>query len=244
MHAVVIDIGDPCWVSGPTAAAFHRYHSFVVRRPYHVLVPRGRNLRRHGVVVHTSEVIDPIDTCEVDGIPLMSPVRTLIDIAARCDRALLTTLIDGALRDGLISEDLLHRRIVALRSKGRYGLPRLLDALEGGELARGGHSWLERRFLELVHAAGLPRPRSQVVLARRRDKLVRVDFHFESADLVVEVLGYRWHRSETQMRADAERANALVLQGRRCVQFSYRMIVDDSPYVVSTVRSALDIAST
>lgn len=234
----MLDVGDPCWVSGPTSAAFHRYDTFRLRRPYHLIVPRGRNLRRHGAHIHTTDTIEPIDTAEIDGIPVLSPVRTIIDLASSCDRARLTTVIDGALRDGLVSEDLLHRRIVALRSKGRYGLPRLLEALEGGEIARGGHSWLERRFLELVSSAGLPRPRTQVVLSRRRDRLVRVDFYFDTHDLVVEVLGYRWHRSQQQMRRDAERANSLALEGRRCVQFVYRMLVDDPSYVIDTLRAA------
>lgn len=241
VHALIVDIGAPCWVSGPSAAALHRFDASFLRRPYHVIVPRGRNMRRGGVVVHTSETIDPIDTAEVDGIAVLSPVRTLVDLASTLDRAKLTTLIDGALRDGLISEDLLHRRILALRSKGRYGLPKLLEALEGAELARGGHSWLERRFLELVGRAGLPRPRTQVILSRRRDRLVRVDFHFEAADVVVEVLGYRWHRTQAQMRTDAERANALALAGRPCFQFVYRMLVDDPDYVVDTVTAALTV---
>ncbi|CAN5604068.1 hypothetical protein BH23ACT3_BH23ACT3_11010 [soil metagenome] len=241
MHALIVDIGAPCWVSGPTAAALHRFEGAFLRRPYHVMVPRGRNPRRSGVVVHTSAIIDPIDTAEVDGIAVLSAVRTLVDVASSLDRVRLTTTIDGALRDGLISEEYLHRRIVALRSKGRYGLPKLLAALEGGELARGGHSWLERRFLELICRAGLPKPRTQVVLSRRRDRLVRVDFHFEAADVVVEVLGYRWHRTNDQMRADAERANALALDGRPCYQFVYRMLVDDPEYVVDTVAAAISV---
>lgn len=242
VHALAVDIGPQCWASGPTAAALHRFDTFTLRRPYHLIVPRGRNIRRINALVHTSEIIDPIDTAAVEGIPVLSPVRTIIDLAATCDRKRLTEVIDGALRDGLVSEDLLHRRISALRSSGRYGLPRLVEALEGGEIAKGGHSWLERRFLELIGAAGLPSPRTQVVLGRRRDRLIRVDFFFEEHDLVVEVLGYRWHRSQAQMRSDAERANALMLNGRRCLQFVYRSVVEDPDEVVTTVRAALTAA--
>ncbi len=239
LHAFVIDIGPPCWVSGPTAAALHRFDGFPLVRPYHLLIPRGRYVRRHGLSVHTSDTIDPIDVEELDGLPVLSPVRTLVEVARSSSRSRLTELVDGALRDGLISEDLLHRRLVALRTSGRPGIPRLLDALEGGEIARGGHSWLERRFLRLVADARLPRPSTQVVLTRRRDRLVRVDFHFAAADLVVEVLGYRWHRTQEQMRVDAERANALTLSGRRCLQFVYRQVVDEPDDVTATLRMAL-----
>ena len=167
-------------------------------------------------------------------------MRTLIDVATTCNVAQLTCAIDAALREGLISEDLLHRRIAALRNRGRYGIPRLLEALEGGEIARGGHSWLERRFLELLDEHGLPRPRTQQVLTRQRDQLVRVDFSFDKANLVVEVLGYRWHRTQSQMRSDANRANALTLAGRRCLQFVYRDVVEEPEHVVATMRRALN----
>jgi len=239
LHAYVIDIGAPCWVAGSSAAAIHRFDGHRLTKPYHLLVPRGRFVRRHGAQIHTSDTIDPIDTEERDGLPVTSPVRTLIDLAAGASRGRLTELIDGALRDGLISEDLLHRRIVALRSSGRPGIPRLLEALEGGEVTRGGHSWLERRFLALVAEARIPRPRAQRVLGRRGGRLIRVDFHFERTDLVVEVLGYRWHRTQAQMAVDAERANALALAGRRCLQFVYRQVVAEPEYVVATVRSGL-----
>ena len=212
---------------------------FRLRRPYHVLIPRGRNVRRAGVVVHTSTTVDPIDTAQVHGLPVLSPVRTLIDVASGATLAQLTVAIDSALRDGLISEDLLHRRICALRSTGRYGLPKLLAALEGGDIARGGHSWLEREFLRLVAEHRIPRPRPQQVLTRRGDRLVRVDFHFEQYGLVVEVLGYRWHRSQAQMRSDAERANALTLRGYRCLQFVYRHVVEEPDMVIDTLRAAL-----
>lgn len=248
LHAFVIDIGSPCWVCGPTAAALHRFDGYSLRKPYHILVPRGRNISRYGVRVHTSVTIDPIDVEERQGLPVVSPVRTLIDIAGSSDRRRLTEVIDGALRDGLVSEDLLHRRIVALRARGRYGIPRLLDALEGGEITRGGHSWLERRFLQLMADASLPRPRPQQVLTKRGDRLVRVDFHFDlahlPAGLVVEVLGYRWHRTQAQMRVDAERANSLMLAGHPCLQFVYRHVVEDPRSVVDTVRAGLAVPPT
>lgn len=239
LHAYVLDIGPPCWVAGSTVAAVHRLDGFGFARPYHFLVPRGRFVRRHGAVIHTSDTIDPIDTEEIDGLPVLSPVRALIDVARTLSRSRLTEVIDGALRDGLVSEDLLHRRIVALRASGRPGIPRLAEALEGAEVTRGGHSWLERRYLWLLDGAGLPRPRTQQHVARRGNRLVRVDYHFPDAALVVEVLGYRWHRSQAQMRADAERANAIVLSGGRCLQFVYRQLVDDPVGVIATTRAGL-----
>jgi hypothetical protein len=64
----------------------------------------------------------------------------------------------------------LHRRVTALAAQGRYEIPKLLEAIHTFEHGRGGHSWLERRFLVLVEQAGLPRPTTQQVLTRADDR--------------------------------------------------------------------------
>jgi hypothetical protein len=239
LRALVLDVGEPCWVTGPTAAALHGLDGFVLRRPLHLTVMRDRNVRRIGVVVHTTSELPAIDRESHDGLPITSPTRTIIDLARSEAAARLTAAIDAALRDGRTSEDLLHRRITALRAKGRFGIPVLLDALEGREITRGGHSWLEREFLRLVAAAGLPRPGTQQVLGRAGDRLVRVDCRFPVTPVVVELLGYRFHRTKEQLSRDAERLNALVLDGFAPYQFTYDQVVSTPETVVATVRSAL-----
>ena len=138
----------------------------------------------------------------------------------------------------------MHRRIVALRSKGRYGIPKLLAVVDGLEATRGGHSWLERRFLELCRDAGLPVPATQQrVLSRARDRLVRVDCTFPGTRVVVELLGYRWHRTKDQMARDTERMNALLLDGFVPLQFTYDQVTVESPWVAGQVRQALSRAA-
>jgi very-short-patch-repair endonuclease len=171
---------------------------------------------------------------------LLSPTRTLIDISRSINPAALTSALDSALRDGLTSEDFLHRRITVLRTSGRPGLTKLLAVLEGFEITRGGQSWLEREVLRLLHAAGLPKPSTQVVLGRRGDKLIRVDFFFPGTSIIVEALGYRWHRTGAQMRIDAERANELLLAGFIPLQFTYSQIVEQAEFVIATIRIALE----
>lgn len=143
------------------------------------------------------------------------------------------------MRDGLVSEDLLHRRIAALRTKGRFGTPKLLDVVEGREITRGGHSWLEREFSRLMAADGFPKPLTQQVLSSTGDRLVRVDCRFAGTNIVVELLGYRYHRTAAQMRRDAERLNALILDGFCPFQFTYEQVVDAAQSVCDTLRHAL-----
>ncbi len=116
----------------------------------------------------------------------------------------------------------------------------MLAVLEGAEITRGGQSWLEREVLRVLDNVGLPKPSTQVVLGRRRDTLIRVDFHFPGTPIVVEALGYRWHRTGAQMRIDAERANALLLAGFIPLQFTYSQVVDGAEMMVATIREAFE----
>jgi hypothetical protein len=240
--ALLMDIGEPCWVSGPTAAALHGFDGYRLIRPFHNTVLRGRNIVRAGAIVHTTANLPLIDRCHVGDITATSPARTVIDLARLVDAERLTVALDCGLRDGGFNENLLHRRIVALRAKGRYGIPKLLDVIAGAEVTRGGHSWLEREYLQLTVAAGLPRPSTQQVLSRAGDRLIRVDCHYPGTSVVVELLGYRFHRSSADIRRDAERANALLLDGYAPYQFTYEQLAgtpEDAAVVVATVTAAL-----
>jgi len=244
LSKLVADVGPLCWAADQTAAALHQFDGYRLEPPFHLVTLRSRRTTRPGHVVHTTIDLPLIDRTVVAGIPVTSPTRTIIDLATHLDAAALTTAVDSALRDGLTSEDFLHRRMVALRGKGRYGIPRLLAVVAGSEIIRGGHSWLEREFLRLVAQAGLPAPITQQVLARRGTRLVRVDCRFADTPVVVELLGYRFHRSPQQMRVDAERANQLLLAGFLPFQFTYLQVLEEPAMVIATVASALGLHPT
>lgn len=239
LAGLLFDLGPDAFACGPTAAALHGFDGFKLRPPFHAMVVRGRNPHRVGHHVHTTIDLPRVDRATVLDLPVLSATRTLIDLARHIDAPRLTAALDSALRDGLTAEHALHRRIVELRSSGRYGIPRLLDVIEGLEATRGGHSWLERRFLELCAQAGLRLPRTQVELARAGGRMVRVDCWFEPGPVVVELLGYRWHRTVEQMSRDAARANALVLAGKLPLQFTYEQLTVDGPGVVAEVAGAI-----
>jgi len=231
----VLDAGE-AWISGPTAAAIHGLVGFTLRKPFHIVVRRGRNVQRVGAYVHTSRALPLIDRTVVDGLPVITATRTLVDIAAITSPDPLRAAIADAFAKGLSSETFLHERLTALRRSGRPGSRALLDALEEDEIVNGRPSWLERRFRELLQEQGLPLPETEVVLTRARDRLVRVDCYFRDRNVVVELLGYRWHRTKEQMRRDAERLNQLTLDGKTAFQFTYDQVVEDPDYVLGIVR--------
>ncbi len=232
-------VGPPCWADGPTAAALYGVRGYPLRPPFHVLVLRDRYVHRVGHYIHQTFDLPPIDRESVRGLATVSPTRALINLARSESADRLGPAVTSAIETGLTSEDLLHRRLAALRGSGRHGLPRLLTILEQHELSAGPQSWLEREFLRLVAEVGLPAPLAQQVLGRRQDRLIRVDFRWAGTPLVVEVLGYRWHRTTAQMAIDSERMNQLVMAGFICLQFTYDHVVAEPSYVIELVQQAL-----
>jgi very-short-patch-repair endonuclease len=239
LQELLLDVGTPVWVAGPSAVAVLRFEGSKLVRPFHLVVPSDRNVRRNGAVIHRFEDLAPVDLTVVDGFPVTSVARTIIDMALWAAPFELRRLVEEAVSNEWVDEEHLFRRIGALRSQGRWGIPALLGVLDQRELTRGGESWLEREYLRLVASARLPRPETQVVLAKAGDRVVRVDCHFPGTDVVVELLGYRFHRTRTQMNRDAERHNALLAAGKRVYQFTYDQVTMRPADVTSQTASAL-----
>lgn len=236
---VIDSIGAPCWAYGLTAAALKGFDGYELSRPFQFAVPYNRAPHRVDHVVHRMKSFNNLDFDNVYGIPCLSATRTLIELARTETPKQLTTALDSAIRDGLTTEDFLHRRMMELRTRGRPGLDKLLRVMAGAELSRGGHSWLERTFLELLGELGLPRPVTQKVMAQRQNKVIRVDCSFPGTNVIVELLGYEHHRTTMQMENDAERLNRLQLDGLAAMQFTYNHVVTRAAVMLDTLQEVL-----
>ena len=242
--AFILDCGEGAVASGPTAAALLEFDGFVLAPPFHATIPRGRSIERPGHFIHTTGVLDPVDRTRIHGIPTMTAARCLTDLPKYCRTPELTAALDSALRDRRMTEVDLHQRIAQLRASGRYGIPKLLAVIDGCDVTRGAHSWLERRFMTVCADAGVPAPNPQVVLAEARNRIVRVDFEFPGTPVIVEVLGYAAHRgNRAQFARDAERLNALVMRGKRPLQFTYEHVTLEPDWVAVQVIEALGLAA-
>ena len=150
----------------------------------------------------------------------------------------LEAAIDSAVRLGLSAPLVLHERLAALRGPGRWGA-RALDELLADT---GGHSMLERRFLELVRRAGLPRPSTQVVHRRGAATFARVDFLFEPFGVVVEVSGRLGHSSPAERARDAQRRNELQDVGRQVFEYTWEDVTRRPGHVERTMTARLHAA--
>ncbi len=228
-------LGERSWVSFEAAATLHGLDR---SRPHAVAftVERSRVPAVLPFVVHTTKRLDPIDQVVVDGFRALSATRTVFDLAlARAHPHRIEAAIDSAVRLQLSSPEVLTRRLAALRGSGRWGCRLVEDMITDS----GGHTYLERRFLELVREADLPTPRMQVVFRVDGKHIARVDFLFDAFGVVVEVSGQKGHASAAERARDAQRRNELQDLGLRVFEYTYDDVTKRSEMVRRTLLARL-----
>jgi very-short-patch-repair endonuclease/alkylated DNA nucleotide flippase Atl1 len=228
-------LGDDAALAGVSAARWWGLDGFAEVDEVEFVVPRSRR-STSGIALHTVTVWEPRDLLRKEGIRLTNVIRTVIDMAGHGVRARqLESAIDSGARLRLMPIERLRERLSELSGSGRGGVRLLRELL----LDSGGESDLERRFLRLMRANGLPRPSTQVALTREQGRAMRVDFLFREANLVVEVSGRLGHTSDRDRRDDTRRRNALTDQGMIVKEFTTVDVVGDPEYVVGQVVAAL-----
>jgi len=166
---------------GPQAALSHLSAGSVweisseIRAEVDVSVPADVARVRLGVVVHRRAKLSSEDITHRFGIPVTTPILTLVDLAAVLRRDHLEAAINEADKRSLTDPEALRSALDELP-----GLAALRDTLDRRTFTLTD-SELERRFLPLARRAGLPLPRTG-----RRVNEFKVDFHWPELGLLVE----------------------------------------------------------
>lgn len=202
------------WLAGgvlshQTAAALHGFSQFAPG-PLEATVTHGARAPS-GVVVHRVGAIAPRDVTSLDGLPVTSISRTLIDLSATLEPSLFRSCCDEALRRKWTTLDRLDATLERnLRRPGLTQVRAVLHALRGGDGPT--ESELEHLVRELLRDAGFPEPDRQRAI-RTRERLRRVDFVFTDARVIIEADGYAYHSSAQSFEDDRRRDNALAARG-------------------------------
>ena len=198
-----------------------------------VATPGGR--RRDGIAIHRHPGITAAELTTHRGIPVTTPARTILDLAAfasdrrlkyALDQAELQELTDYPALDALARAHPGHRGSTRLR--------RLLQTYEAGTART--RSGLEIAFLELCQRHGLPRPLVNHALLPAHT----VDFLFADQRVAVETDSWRWHRGRAAFERDRDRDAALAAIGYRTLRFTDRQIEHAPDTVARALASALD----
>jgi very-short-patch-repair endonuclease len=207
--AAVLACGPDAVLSHRAAAALHDLQ----RIPSGKIDVTAHSSRVHpGVRCHTSRCLPDQDRTLIDGIPVTSVERTLLDLALTYSRQRLRSTIEAAERRDLLDRGRFDSLLA--RSTGQRGAAPLKRALaELRDEAPWTQSGLERDFLELIREAGLPEPRTNVLVDGEL-----VDVYWPANNLVVELDSYDYHRSRRSFEGDRRKDTKHTLAGRRSIR--------------------------
>jgi very-short-patch-repair endonuclease len=195
-----------------------------------VAVPASVARRGPGLVVHR-RVLRVTDLTRHHGIPVTTPVCTLVDLATRLTRRHLEAAINGADKLGLADPETLRSALDGLA--GRHGVAALRETLDRRTFALT-ESELERRFLPIARKAGLAPPQTQQQLNG-----FRVDFYWPELGLVVETDGLRYHRTPAQQARDRLRDQVHVAAGLTPLRFTHAQVAFEAAHVESTLAAVV-----
>jgi len=220
---------------GPAAVLSHESAAELLgirrpeRGPIHVTVPTGHPRTRNGIRVHRAR-LGPDDVTRWKGIPTTTAARTIRDLAPTLTERHLKRAIEEAQIQGHLTSHSLTEAVD--QARGRKGVTALRAATTNEP--RLTRSEAERRLVELIDAAELPRPRTN-----QRVEGFEVDLVWPDARLIVEVDGYAFHQGREAFERDRRRDAELTAAGYRVQRVTWRQIADTREAVVARLARSL-----
>jgi len=236
----VLDAGRGAALSHTSALAHWGVRGFVAR-PVHVI--RRRDIDDHpvrGTVLHEVRFLPRGEVRALDGIPVVSPVLALLQLAStRCSDIKLGLAIDAAWSDRLVAHGTLTAIDRLMSRQGRRGLVRFRELVErrGPEYVPPASN-LEARFAVILERAGREPMRRQVDTCGDDGWIGRVDFRDERLPVVAEIQSERFHSGLLPTKRDAERVARLRASGIEVVEITDTQIFFHPDEVLTLVDAA------
>jgi hypothetical protein len=198
-----------------------------------VLVP-GRDAPEHPQInAYTTTFLPQEDVTVRDGIPITSPLRTLLDLAAVLDPKTLRRAVREAQSRKLVD---LAELAARLRGPGpKRGRARLRRIIATGPAPT--RSELEDVVLDLLLGGGIAHPRVNEPLWIDGRRVIP-DFHWPEQHLVLEADGAAWHDNPLAREDDIERQALLEAHGERVLRVTWEQAVGRGAETLRRVRAA------
>jgi very-short-patch-repair endonuclease len=226
--AAVLACGEGAVLSHSSAAALWRI-GFEQRSVIELSLPSPSRRRRPGLRIHRRPSLNEIDTTAEYGIPVTTPIQTLIDLTPHLDRPAIERMINEADKYNLINPPQLRRALD--ERPGQKGVAQLRHILDRRTF-RLTKEELERRFLPLAARAGLPVP-----LTGQWVNEFEVDFFWPDLGLVVETDGLRYHRTPAEQARDRLRDQAHTAAGLTQLRFTHEQVRYEPEHVLAVLRA-------
>jgi very-short-patch-repair endonuclease len=226
---------------GPAAVLSHKSAAAVwgllptAQTVIDVTVPAKSADARRGIRVHRTRSLHPDDVQILDGIPITSIARTILDLAGVLRPGQLLRAVEQTGR--LHKLDLNTLQATIDRSPNRKGTKALRAILADFTAAPATRSELERDFLGVVTDAGLPRPRLNVRVAG-----LEVDAYWPQWTLVVELDGRAYHSDPGVFERDRVRDGRLQRAGNQVLRVTYKRLHGQPAEVIADLREFAALA--
>jgi very-short-patch-repair endonuclease len=222
--AAVLACGEGAVLSHSSAAALWRIGD-EQRGLVEVSLPSLSRRRRPGIRIHRRPSLSPQrDLAREYGIPITTPVQTLIDMSLRLDRGGVERMINEADKYNVTHPPQL-REVLDARA-GEPGVAKLRFILDRRTF-RLTKEELERRFLPLARKADLPVP-----LTGQWVNDFEVDFYWPDLGLVVETDGLRYHRTPAEQARDRLRDQTHTAAGLTPLRFTHEQVRYEPEHVL------------
>jgi very-short-patch-repair endonuclease len=177
---------------------------------------RWRRSRKPGLVVHERRRLDERDITTIDGIPVTTPERTILDLASCFPHEnYLEYVIQAARRKRLITYESMRATFERHARRGLKGVRALRVTLDRWDpTSRPTDSDMETMLLQALREHGLPEPTLQYEVRDEGGHLLgRVDAAYPNARVAIEYDSKQEHSDEFQRARDARRNRALQARG-------------------------------
>jgi very-short-patch-repair endonuclease/predicted transcriptional regulator of viral defense system len=233
--AAVLAVGPGALLSHRDAAALHGLRPPGDHARWEVTTT-GRGSSTRTIRVLRTVALDAGDVACIDGIPVTSVARTLVDLAGSVPRSQLAKALDEAERRRVFDLPAIEHAMATTARRRGQGHAELRAAL-ARLAAIGAHvtrSELEDRFVALLDAHDLPRPATNVDVEG-----MEVDACWRTQRLVVELDGWGAHATRRAFQQDRDRGNDLELAGWRLLRFTWADVTRRADDTAGRVARAL-----
>jgi hypothetical protein len=220
-----------------SAAELHGF-SATPRGGFDVTLPGTGGRRVCGLRMHRARSLRDDDVVVVQGLPVTSPSRTILDLAARADDATVRRLIREAEFVGCLKTGAL---MSAVRGRGGHaGVARVRRVDPATREADLAQTPLEDDLAALLARLPLPPPVAQYPVTTSFGERYRVDFAWPQWRLAVEADGRSAHARSSAWESDRARDADLSADGWLTMRFTRLQVLGESSRVGDRViRTAL-----
>ena len=241
MVAAAKSLGDLAAISHQSAAELWGLARRRISR-HEVVARRWDRRPRPGLIVHESLDLMKKDIVELNGIPVTSAVRTVVDLGAS-NRWVVESALEQGIRQRHFTLDDVEMFVKRVARRGRRGVGVIRPLIQSRRRWDSTtESELEDRFRRILADAFLPEPVAQFVVTNEFGGFVaRADFAYPDARLLIELDSEAHHMDRIAFRTDRSKQNSAALLGWTVLRYTWWDVVERPYHVAHQVASALSV---